>query len=206
MQCQRCFQTFDPDDAKAKFDHYFSESALWRYDEVIADTSVMTALSLTRRIGGWPGNSRRRTAHLRRRRTSRSSGVASGSEPDREPVSSPRCAARLLTTSAEGPSDRRSREALPRRRRRGRQRGGVASAAATFEVVKPCDRASLRLRKGLQGLDEGVVEGDGGERELAVRRGEHHRGLMWADQAVAWGALASAESRCWTLQAAVVGS
>lgn len=37
MECPRCFQLFDPKEAKASFNHYYRDSSGWQYDVVIAE-------------------------------------------------------------------------------------------------------------------------------------------------------------------------
>ena len=37
LECPRCFQTFDLDEAKTSFNHQYSGSADWQYDDVISE-------------------------------------------------------------------------------------------------------------------------------------------------------------------------
>jgi hypothetical protein len=37
LKCPRCFQTFDLDEAKTSFNHQYSGSADWQYDDVISE-------------------------------------------------------------------------------------------------------------------------------------------------------------------------
>jgi hypothetical protein len=37
LECPRCFQIFDLDEAKASFNHQYSGSADWQYDDVISE-------------------------------------------------------------------------------------------------------------------------------------------------------------------------
>lgn len=37
LECPRCFQMFDLDEAETSFNHYYSGSADWQYDDVISE-------------------------------------------------------------------------------------------------------------------------------------------------------------------------